>query len=92
MKRMINSIAMTVIALFMTACGGGSSTTWGIDNSDFLPTCAVDVNDTSSAIFVPGGTAVKSLTTGTTLRVWHYSNGDKLVCVITGSAIITGGN
>jgi ABC-type glycerol-3-phosphate transport system substrate-binding protein len=94
MKKIQNYMKMTgfviAAALMLSACGGGGEE-WGIDQST-IPHCNSDLNDSSAAILVPPGTTVKSIEPGTTIRVWHYSNSDEMVCVITGSAVISGGN
>lgn len=75
---------LSLLAL-LALSGCGQSEHWGVDHAA-LPMCSADVNDSSAAIKVPSGTMVKALSIGTTLRIWHYSNSDELVCVITGKA------
>ena len=77
-------------AMLMSGCGGGGGTNWGIDHGKSLPKCASDSRDSSAAVSVPAGAKITALEKGTTIRVWHYSNSDKLVCTITGSAVING--
>ncbi len=86
-NNIIKIAAVSTVILFLGACGGGSTNEWGID-SQSLPKCAMDMNDSSSAIIVSEGTEVTATTEGTTIRVWHYENASKLVCVITGSALL----
>ena len=82
-KRLV-AAASALFALFALS-GCGQSGHWGVDHAE-LPMCSPDVNDSSAAILVPSGTEIKALEQGTTLRIWHYSNSDELVCVITGKA------
>ncbi len=87
-NRIFHVTTVSIAALFLSACGS-SDTNWGIDrNNNSIPKCSSNIDDTSAAIKVLGGTKVKSLSDDTSMRVWHYSNSDKLVCVITGQAII----
>jgi len=89
MKKVITNIikltTVTSMALFLSACSGKGN--GGIDTS-FVPECGEDIRDTSASIKVPAGTTVKAEEEGTTLRVWHYSNSDELICTLTGSASI----
>jgi hypothetical protein len=88
MKKVLKIVFAVFAAWLLNACGSGD--TWGIDQGS-IPMCSSDVNDASVAIKVPNGSQINAVKSGTTLRVWHYSNSDKLVCVITGSAVV-GGN
>ena len=80
-------------ALLLSACGGTGSSEWGVDNSNALPTCNnEDSNDASASIKIPDGTVIKKTVDNTAIRVWHYANGDKYVCTISGNAVITATN
>ncbi len=93
-KNSLVVIGSLAVVLLLSNCGGDSNN-WGIDHSDLpqynsdLPQCNEDIQDTSSAVKVVAGSIVTPLTDDTTLRVWHYENNDKLVCVITGEASIS---
>lgn len=76
------------IAVLLSACSGRGSSNEGSSAIQYIPKCAIDKRDASSAVKVPEGTEVKALEKGTAVRIWHYSNADKLVCAITGSASI----
>jgi len=57
-----------------------------------IPQCSDDSRDASVAIKVEANTTIQPSQAHTTLRVWHYQNRDKLVCVITGLAYIANDN
>lgn len=82
-------VALLTVALFLSACGGSDSgkTNWGIDHGT-VPKCSADERDASVALQVPAGTVINALTEDAKVRVWHYSNSDKLVCVISGSVSV----
>jgi len=82
-------IGLTATALLLSACGGGEK--WGIDNSTPLPKCSDDLRDNSAALKVPQSVSVIALEEGTSIRVWHYSNDEKLLCTLTGKAVISSG-
>ncbi len=81
-------IAISTVTLILSACGGGSSTEWGIDYGNVLPQCSTDPTDPSASILVANGTRVQKAAENTTIRIWHYANGDKQVCTITGKAML----
>lgn len=86
---LIGYLTVCASAFILSACGAGDEE-WGVDNGSFLPTCSSDPTDASVSITVPDNTKIVALVDGTTMRVWHYDNGDKQVCVITGEAAISG--
>lgn len=79
---------LTAAALVLSGCSGKGGEEWGVDQS-VIPQCNSDRDDASAAILVPPGTAIRAAESGTTVRVWHYSNSDELVCVLTGAALLT---
>ena len=89
MKKTVIILSSIALVLGLTGCGSGS-TEWGIDQSS-IPQCNQDINDSSVAISVPAGTPVVAVAPNTQLRIWHYSNGDKLMCVVSGEAVMSGG-
>ncbi len=72
----------------------GSSQKWGIDqdqnqtNSQKLPVCNGDQKSTTNAKKIKNGTKIAKRMNNTVLRIWHYPNGDKFVCVVQGEAEI----
>ena len=89
MQRYVKTTGFFVAAaLVLGACGG---TEWGIDHGS-VPMCNDDPHDSSAAILVQPGTKIEATEPGTTIRVWHYSNSDKMVCVLTGSVTTSKGN
>ena len=87
--RYIKALSFFVtIVLVMSAC---SEQKWGIDQSS-IPTCSSDRNDSSAAILLPPETTIKAVEPNTKVRIWHYSNSDKMVCLVSGLAVISGGN
>ena len=76
----------------LNSCGGGGSKTWGIDHNSGkpIPVCDGDRNSTTNAISVNADQTVKKLIDPTVVRIWHYQNGEKKICVVQGKAIIDG--
>lgn len=90
LQTVLKLTGIAAAALILSACGGGSSE-WGIDHGNALPKCSANPNDSSASILVPNGSTIKKVAPNTTIRVWHYANGEKQVCTITGEAVISGG-
>lgn len=82
-KNSLIVLGSLIAVILLNSCKG--NTNWGIDHGG-LPQCSADSRDSSSAMKIETGSVLKPLTSDTTLRVWHYENGDKLVCVMTGEA------
>ena len=80
--------------MILNSCGGGGGsgggTTWGIDHKSgkAIPVCNGDQTTTTNAILVQAGQEIEHLRPNTVLRIWHYQNGDKKVCIVQGEAII----
>ncbi|WP_456431436.1 hypothetical protein [Nitratifractor sp.] len=68
--------------LMLSGCHGKHA--GGLD----VPQYAKDLNDSSAAVSVPAGHKVVASEEGTKIRIFHYSNSDKLVCTVSGSAKI----
>jgi hypothetical protein len=85
-KQMMKWTLLVAAMYLLSGCGGkgGGSAV----SANFVPQCAGDAQDSSSAVSVPAGTVVKATEPDTQIRVWHYSNSDKKVCVIQGKAVI----
>ena len=88
MRAIVKVVMIAAVGLFFTACSGGKNN-WGIDNG-MIPQCSGEKRDSFSALLVPDGSKIRAIKPGTNLRVWHYSNGDKKVCVLSGKAIVEG--
>ncbi len=89
---MLNKIKWLIaflFALMLSSCGGGS-TTWGIDQDagKSIPVCNGDIDSTTNAITVKAGQKVKKVINPTIVRIWHYQNGEKKICVVQGKAVI----
>jgi hypothetical protein len=84
MKRLKILTFLTLAVIFFTAC---SDKNWGIDGAS-IPKCSSNDADSSSAKLIPKGSRIIPTQDGTTLRIWHFSNGDKMVCTLTGNAVI----
>ncbi len=76
--------------LILNACGGKSSS----NNSNAqvnlreIPICSKEKNDESKALKISKTSRITPLTKDTKVRVFHYSNNEKYVCVIKGRAIL----
>ena len=83
----IKQIAFTtVMGLFLSACGGGGSTT--PPTVVEVPQCGTTTDlGMSNAIDVTGKT-IKKVADGAEVRIWHDPDGTKLACMITGEATI----
>lgn len=92
----IKHIAFTaVMGLFLSACGGSSSSTTTIAVVETkVPSCdesgAAD-NGKSIAKDVTGKT-IKKVGDGAEVRIWHTPDAIKLACMISGEAIIVNTN
>ena len=82
--------------LTFIACGPSDDTKWGIDHeviqqqkfSKKVPTCHGDKRTTTNAVRIYAKQEIVQKNDKTVIRIWHYQNGDKLVCTVTGEAII----
>lgn len=73
------------VALLLSACGGGSSSS--IPATVSVPSCGTDADmGKSNAVSVLGKTIVKG-NDGAEVRIWHSAT-DKLACMIIGEATI----
>ena len=88
MKRSKILILSTLAVIFFTAC---SDKNWGIDGHS-IPKCSGNDRDSSSAKLIPKGGRIIPTQDGTKVRIWHFSNGDKMVCTLTGDAVIDSNN
>jgi len=85
MKKLRLLVLLTSAVMFFTACSDKGN--WGID-SQALPECVGGDRDSQSAKLIQKGSKIVPTQEGTSLRIWHYSNGDKKACVLSGSAIV----
>jgi len=79
-------------------CGPSDDTNWGVDHeknevlqqklSKKVPTCNGDKRTTTNSVKVYAKQEIEQTTDKTVLRIWHYQNGDKRVCTVTGEAVI----
>jgi len=86
-------IAIFTLTIFMfVSCGSGGDQKWGIDydqnQSQKLPVCNGNQKTTTNAKKIKNGTKISKTIDKTVLRIWHYPNGDKFVCVVQGEAVI----
>ena len=95
MKTKLYKLTLVLLAILLNSCGGGGSdgdggTTWGIDQKSGkpIPVCNGNQDNTTNAILVKAGQEIDKLMSNTILRIWHYQNGDKKVCIVQGEAII----
>ena len=88
---------LTFLMVTFNSCGSSEDTNWGIDHekpnqettsSISIPSCNGDKTTTTNAIKVYEKQEIKQLSSNTKIRIWHYQNGDKLVCTISGKAVI----
>jgi hypothetical protein len=92
LSRILSISLSTIIVLSFNSCGSTEDTNWGIDHeietSKQLPVCNGDKNSTTNAMKVYENQEIENLSDDTYIRIWHYQNGDKLVCTVTGKAVI----
>ncbi len=73
---------------FLNAC----SEDWGIDHQSIkiVPTCVGDSSDAvqAQALTVNSGAVISEINGEAKLRIWHFQNTTKAVCVLSGEAII----
>jgi hypothetical protein len=94
MKIIIKMILSIATALFLSACGGDEN--WGVDHQGGGIPIAKCVNNSqdatqAQAISVPSGSIIKKNGLNTVLRVWHFQNAKKAVCVVSGEAFLVAG-
>lgn len=93
MQTKLYKLLLIFTIILLNSCGGGGAgggTTWGIDQNSGkpIPVCNGDQDTTTNAIFVQPNQEIQHLMSNTVLRIWHYQNGDKKVCIVQGKAII----
>jgi hypothetical protein len=83
-------IILTFSMVVFNSCGVSEDTKWGIDHetTQQIPRCSEDKNSTKNAIPVYEKQEIEQLSSDTVIRIWHYQNGDKLVCTVSGKAIV----
>ena len=91
MKRgIIKSILSLFLILFLSACGGGEN--WGIDHERniLISKCIKKSRNASeaNATIALKGSIVSKLSDDAILRVWHFQNGKRAICMISGEAIL----
>ncbi len=81
-------IAFTaVMGLFLSACGGSSSTTSFPDEVN-VPQCGTATDKGKALATDVTGRTIEKVETGAEVRIWHSPDGTKLACMISGEAII----
>jgi len=85
---------------FITIIGCGNNSHWGIDgnvtqdvqslNIIDIPICNMETLDAveAGAIELSPNSRVKKIEEKTKLRMWHFENSNKAICVLKGKAII----
>ena len=87
---MKNSILVFSLIIFLfTACGEDEK--WGIDDEPIkepiitsIPVC----DNGKNKIMVYKDQIIEKRQTETVVRIWHYQNGDKMICVVQGDAVV----
>ena len=83
----MNLMTLAVLLAVVTGCGNnGNNVENHIDttNTQVLPQC-LDTNNSNGHLIKSSGTVNKQ-EEETTLQIWHFDNGDKVVCVTQGTA------
>jgi len=93
-KTIITGLALITI----TGCGNNSH--WGIDGNvtqdvkslsiTDIPRCNIEALDAveAGAIELSSNSSIKKTEENTELRIWHFENSNKAVCILKGQAII----
>ena len=77
----IKLIAFTAVAgLFLSACGGGSSSSGGTPTV-MVPSCGTGIANVT-------GKTIKKVQSGAIVKIIHSQNSTKTACMITGQAEI----
>ena len=87
----IKQIAFTaVMGLFLSACGGGSSSTTSFPpvTEVKVPQCGIAADMGKALAKDVTGKTIKKVETGAEVRIWHSPDATKLACMITGEALI----
>ena len=98
----LNKIIMaSIVIIFISACGEESH--WGIDDQNTssikavdsqvlinIPFCEKDSMDAVEAgvIILDSVSHIKRIEENSSVRIWHFQNGLKAVCTLTGQAVI----
>ena len=86
----IKQIAFTaVMGLFLSACGGSSSSTTTISTVETkVPSCGTAVDMGKAVAKDVTGKTIKKVGEGAEVRIWHSPDSTKSACMITGEALI----
>lgn len=88
-KITITIMVLIATTLIFTGCSGKSSNddineTVGIS----VPSCGTGSDKGRSVAISVNDKTIEKTEDGAEVRLWHYPNGDKLGCMITGEAIV----
>ena len=81
------SLILALLTLLFVGCGGGGAEGCACQKPVTLPKCN-DTNSSNGYLIKTDGNITK-VDENTTLQVWHFANGDKVVCVNRGKAMFT---
>ena len=81
---------VAVMGLFLSACGGSSSSTTTISIVETkVPSCGTDADDDGKAVAKDvTGKTIKKVGDGAEVRIWHSPDSIKLACMISGEALV----
>lgn len=89
MKTIMYKILVTIMVLF--CINGCSDDEWGIDAQPLVPIPSCENNSSDAveakALLVPSGTVVSQINGATKIRVWHFQNSQKAICILKGEAV-----
>ncbi len=90
----IKQIAFTaVMGLFLSACGGSSSSTTTISTVETkVPSCGTAVDMGKAVAKDVTGKTIRKVGDEAEVRIWHSPEREKLACIISGEAIIVNTN
>ena len=95
----MKEIIITGLAL-ITITGCGNDSHWGIDGNvtqdvkslsvTDIPKCNIEALDAveAGAIELAPNSIIKRIEANTELRIWHFENSNKAICILKGQAII----
>ena len=90
MRYILFSLLSIFIIIGFSACGGSDSNFEGSEGTSIDVVCvdSPSSSDIDTYIALSSGDSIVKSTDGTTVSIYHDENGNKKVCLVSGSAYI----